>query len=1544
MDDRHAQPETVVGRDGPPPSEQGRDEFAPPWHEAAHTQIEAWLLSVPDTERGPRLESMIAEEVERRRGDGEDPAVAEYLRRFPGQTELVARAFGLRPRRADVPLEEISTEDRTVSIGVATDDPGTELEAGVLVGRRYVVRRVLGKGGCAIVYLAHDPMLDRLVALKMPRSEGFRTEEELAAFIREARNAAQLDFPGIVRTYDVQSDPGVVFIVQQFIDGPNLSTLMKSGRMSQARAVDLMIGVSQALEHAHGLGFVHRDIKPANILLDAIGRPYLSDFGLALHESTQRDHWGELAGTCPYMSPEQVRREVHRLDGRSDLWGLGIIFYELLTGCRPFTSTKSADLFEEIERHDPGPPHEVDPAVPAELSRICMKCLAKRASERYASAAELTDDLRHWRDADPSRARRQAAGPDAARVVPKGLRSFEAGDADFFLELLPGPRDRAGLPEGLRFWKHQLERIAPDERLAVCLMYGPSGSGKSSLVKAGLIPRLAGHVLPIYVEATASETESRLLRALRLHDPEIPADATLPDAVERLRAAGGIGGKKVLVVLDQFEQWLHATGGLGDGLLPRALRQCDGGGVQCLLLVRDDFWMSITRFMKCLEIPQVEGLNSAAVDLFDPGHARKVLRAFGRAFDALPEGEPPTEQERFLDLSVRGLARDGKIITVRLAVFAEMMKGRPWTPEGLEAVGGPEGVDQSFLEETFSAPGAPPAHRLHEHAARGVLKALLPEHGSDIRGRMQPVERLLEASGYAERPDDFQALLRILDGELRLITPTEPDGLAAGPGPESGARYYQLTHDFLIPSLRSWLTTKQRETPRGRAELRLEERTALWTDRREPKQLPSWWEWVGIKTLTREAEWTEPQKRMMRAASRHHLIRSGLLATAVAAVAVAALGTRYVVMEQWHRSDARLQVQGLWDVGWRSLPAHLDRMGERPDLWKDEVGRVAAREDAPAEHRTRAYLALARHDDVGLDHLTGRLLVADSEEHPVIRGELRRRRTDVAPVLWRHATDPTLPPRARLAAAVALADYDPGDARWDAIAGPVVRPLLETDPLLVNPWVEVLRPVRKSLRPHLIEGFVDPSLGENPRSLAASILANFASSDAGYLDAQALAELILEATPAQTAIIQPHVLRRRDELVGRLADVVGTGVPLEPDDKNEHLVRRRANAAVALRMLGRDEAFWPLLRQSEDPRLRTRLIDRVAPGSPGWEALLDRVETEREGPVRQAILIGLEPMKSALSESDRLRAADRLMALYEDDPDGGVHGAAEWVLTRWGFGERVAAAKGRLAGKPRGKRGWYITSELHTMIVIPRPGKFLFGLAKHERGPGDENWEWETSERSIDYTFAISAHEVTREQFEHYSADVAALESSPERDCPVNFVSWYEAARYCRWLSDQEAEGIPESERNYPHLDEDYKDIRYKLPKGHLWRKGYRLPTVEEWEYVARAGSATVRFFGNATADLDNYAWWSHNSGERIWPVGRLRPNPLGLFDIYGNVHEWCELLPPNGNSEDEHAGLRGGSYKSTARFLRSAMPEWMDIAQHYSNHGFRIVRVEPGP
>src|SRR5262249_41226049 len=160
----------------------------------------------------------------------------------------------------------------------------------------------------------------------------------------------------------------------------------------------------------------------------------------------------------------------------------------------------------------------------------------------------------------------------------------------------------------------------------VGVLYGPSGCGKSSLFKAGLLPRLAPAVTPVYVEATARETEIRILKGLRKHCPGLPADAGLAASVAALRRGTGIGsGGKVLLVLDQFEQWLHAWRGQENTELVQALRHCEGARVQCVILVRDDFWMATTRFLRELEIRLVEGENAAAVDLFDPRHAKKVL-------------------------------------------------------------------------------------------------------------------------------------------------------------------------------------------------------------------------------------------------------------------------------------------------------------------------------------------------------------------------------------------------------------------------------------------------------------------------------------------------------------------------------------------------------------------------------------------------------------------------------------------------------------------------------------------------------------------------------------------------------------------------------------------------------------------------------------------------------------------------------------------------------------------------------------------------------
>ena len=700
---------------------------------------------------------------------------------------------------------------------------------------RYRIERVLGKGAFGTVYRGYDGELKRPVAIKVPHRHLVDRPEDIDLYLEEAQVVASLDHANIVPVHDVgRTDDGLCYVVSKFIEGSDLARRIKESRLSHCESAGLVAAIAEALHHAHLHMVVHRDVKPANILIETTGKPYLADFGLALKEEDFGGGPGR-AGSAAYMSPEQARGESHLVDGRADIFSLGVVFYELLTASRPFWGANREEVIERIRTLEVRPPRQLDDSIPKELERICLKALSKRASDRYTTALDMAEDLRHFlaqtadvKPVDAAKVEIQQVAPAAAtpspagvdsgkpvKIVPKGLRSFDAQDADFFLELLPGPRDRDGSPESIRFWKHRIEETNADKTFRVGLIYGPSGCGKSSLVKAGLLPRLAGHVISIYVEATADDTEARLLRGLRKQCLGLQENLGLKESIAALRRGRGIpADKKVLIVLDQFEQWLHTKKNETSTELVEALRHCDGERVQCIVMVRDDFWMAATRFMQQLEIRLLEAHNSAAVDLFDSDHARKVLAAFGRAFGKLPEKSATKEQKQFFEQAVSGLAEDGKVVCVRLALFAEMMKGKVWTPVTLREVGGTEGVGVTFLEETFSASTAPPDHRYHQKAARAVLKALLPDSGTDIKGHMRSYAELLAASGYADRPKDFHDLIGILDGEIRLITPTDPEGKeAADPSKvQAGAKYYQLTHDYLVPSLRDWLTRKQRET------------------------------------------------------------------------------------------------------------------------------------------------------------------------------------------------------------------------------------------------------------------------------------------------------------------------------------------------------------------------------------------------------------------------------------------------------------------------------------------------------------------------------------------------------------------------------------------------------------------------------------------------------------------------------------------------------------------------------------------------------------
>jgi formylglycine-generating enzyme required for sulfatase activity/tRNA A-37 threonylcarbamoyl transferase component Bud32 len=723
--------------------------------------------------------------------------------------------------------------------------------------------------------------------------------------------------------------------------------------------------------------------------------------------------------------------------------------------------------------------------------------------------------------------------------------------------------------------------------------------------------------------------------------------------------------------------------------------------------------------------------------------------------------------------------------------------------------------------------------------------------------------------------------------------------------------------------------------------------------------------------------------RLARWRHRHPALAAGaaaLVFSIVAALGVGALllsheqgrtlqAERAKVKEQEGRALA--QVNALLNANPQAVPSILEGLAPfheqlRPRLL-EERDRPAPRDATPAarrrwqQHRTRAALALLADGPNDRDFLTQRLLAEDVEPNEMllirnvlpVTEELTRRMW--AEVDRRGPKDP-----GRFRALVALARFDPDNPRWEQAGAEAVGPLLAAEPLHVGVWSVGLRGVSASLREPLTRVYRDHSRPVEAR-LAAGVLRDYEAQRPEVL-ADLLADADAQQFPLMLAVLRPHgeeAIALLHKELDRRAGPDWQERPLEAEKSavtekaRDRAGQRWANVAAALLHLGRPERAWSLLRQSIYPDARTYLLHRSGPLGVDVRLLLRQLEVETDAAARQALILALGEYTAEQVPADvRKRWTARLLDWYRGDPDPGVHAAIDWLLRHgkdgplsrkldWGQAKELGRLDKDLEGKsPEGGRRWYVNGQGQTMVLLG-PGEFLMGSPLREANRFDNELP---HRRWIGRRFALASKKVTVAQFQRFKKDNPKVKHqyterfSPDPDGPVISVTWYEAAQYCNWLSEQE--GIPPEQWCYPSIADiekhkvDGKPLR--LPDDYLSRAGYRLPTEAEWEYACRAGAVSSRYYGSSLEMLGQHAWYQQNVEDRTWPVGQKKPNSFGLFDMHGNTWDWCqegyaeyrvgERGKPTPDEEDKrevtdqlNRVLRGGSFYSQATGVRSA-------------------------
>jgi WD40 repeat protein len=379
--------------------------FEAAWKSGERPKVADYLAGVEGPARAPLLRELVALDVAYRRRLGEQPDAEEYVTFLAGEEAAVYAAFGASTRSA-APLGAAGAEAATLAPADA-HQRAAPAGVGLSVVAGYELLAEVGRGGMGVVYKARQTSLKRLVALKMILAGDHAGPEEINRFRLEAEAVARLQHPNIVQIHDVGEADGRPYFSLEFLAGGSLASQLDGTPWPAPKAAALVETLARAMHAAHQQHIIHRDLKPANVLLNAEGTPKITDFGLAknLDNGAGQTQSGAIMGTPSYMAPEQAGGKPKQIGPAADVYALGAILYELLTGRPPFKAATPMDPVLQVLSEEPVPPRRLQPKTPVDLETICLQCLQKEPGKRYASAAALADDLGRFQSAKPIAAR-----------------------------------------------------------------------------------------------------------------------------------------------------------------------------------------------------------------------------------------------------------------------------------------------------------------------------------------------------------------------------------------------------------------------------------------------------------------------------------------------------------------------------------------------------------------------------------------------------------------------------------------------------------------------------------------------------------------------------------------------------------------------------------------------------------------------------------------------------------------------------------------------------------------------------------------------------------------------------------------------------------------------------------------------------------------------------------------------------------------------------------------------------------------------------------